>query len=206
PLAIVRPLIARSVALPLAWKTRVVLPPLTVTWVAPGPLMVRSFVTVSSLARVMVPFRPGANLMRSAPAVALAAVIAAAREFGPLGSRFLTVKVLGTVRSSSTSRRGTKGRRGATLRRGCRARPRPERPFSQRTHEVNTIDYVSWGKSVCGHRGKHRSRRADQSHTKMPGTGYLFPAVPPGLTRRPLLSLTACCLVGWGTYLSAEEP
>src|SRR5262245_9803322 len=39
--------------------------------------------------------------------------MAARKDSGPLSLRLLTVKVLGTVRSSSTVSRGTKERRGA---------------------------------------------------------------------------------------------
>ena len=49
PLAIVSPLIARSVLLPVTWKTRTAPSPLAVITPAPGPLIVRSSVTLSSL-------------------------------------------------------------------------------------------------------------------------------------------------------------
>jgi WD40 repeat protein len=57
----VRSSMVRCVPLPLTWKTRVLLPPLTVSLFAPGPLMVRSSVTASSLLRVMLLCSPGAN-------------------------------------------------------------------------------------------------------------------------------------------------
>jgi hypothetical protein len=94
---------ARWVLLPLTWKTRVALPPLTVSWLAFRPSIVRSSVTLSSppaLLRVMVPFNPLANWMTSAPGWVLAAVIAARSDPGPLSARLVTVKVLSRVRSS----------------------------------------------------------------------------------------------------------
>src|SRR4029077_9979841 len=92
--------VVASVALPLTWKTRVAPPPLTVILPAPRPLMVKSWVMLNSLTRVIVPFSPPANLITSALGLALATVIAARKESAPLSLRFLTVMVLGTARSS----------------------------------------------------------------------------------------------------------
>src|SRR5262245_30133770 len=109
------PVIVRRsmVTLPaLMSKMRVTSLPDTANWLALAPLIVRASVMLSSLARGMVPFNPGANWMTSAPGVVFADVIAARSEPGPLSSRFMTVKVLGRARPSSASRAG-RGRRGA---------------------------------------------------------------------------------------------
>ena len=58
PFAMVRSSMRTAVESPLMLKTRVVLPPLTVILLAPGPLMARSSVRLSSLPRVIVPFSP----------------------------------------------------------------------------------------------------------------------------------------------------
>src|SRR5436305_1181412 len=134
---------------PRAWL------PVKVSWLAPGPLIVRSSVMLNSplaLVRVMVPFNPPANLMTSAPGVVLAAVIAARSEPEPLSARLVTVKVLGTVRSSSTSRRGRKERgRGSVRReeRGCGPRrPRTEPPLRHWSHEGNSMVVISCEEAV----------------------------------------------------------
>src|SRR5262245_7339931 len=92
-----------STAAPLAMlKTRLVSLPLTARRLAPGPTRDTSSVMLNSpLVRVIVPRTPDANVMTSAPGLVLAAVIAARSESEPLSARLPTLKVLGTVRSSS---------------------------------------------------------------------------------------------------------
>src|SRR5262249_49165487 len=119
PLAMVRPEIVTPVFL-IVWKTRWVLLPLTVTLAAPGPWIVRFFVTASSpLVSVMVPLTAAGKGMVSPGG---AAAIWARSEPAPLSLRLVTVRVLGTVRSSSASRRGRTGRDRRAVGRGGRKR------------------------------------------------------------------------------------
>ena len=74
----------RWVSAPLTEKARVTWSPLTVSLSRPRPLMVRSSVTPSWLARSIEPLSPPANSMTSAPGKALAASMAARNEPGPL--------------------------------------------------------------------------------------------------------------------------
>src|SRR5262245_21098379 len=137
---------ARSVALPLTWKTRVVLPPLTVNLFAFGPSIVRSSVTLSSLARVMVPLSPPANLMTSAPAPALAAVIAARSEPSPPSARFVTVNVLGKARPSRASSRGRNRWRSAALPLGPLSRAADGIPSQGQSNMVGLLHNRAWGR------------------------------------------------------------
>lgn len=134
PLATVRLSSVTLVPATLMSKTRTALAPLTVSRSAPGPSIVTSPVMFSSLLSGMAPCRPGAKLMASGPAWALASRTAWRSDPGPLSFRFLTVKVLGTVRSSRAVSRGTKGRRAA------RARPAGRR--RERRRKVNNIGYL----------------------------------------------------------------
>ncbi len=87
--------------------------PLTVSWSAPGPLIVISVViTNCPLVRMIVPVTPEAKLIASGPEFASAARTAPRSEPAPLSARLRTVKVLGKVRPSKTSRRGTNPRGG----------------------------------------------------------------------------------------------
>ena len=103
PSAIVKRVSSTSVVLPLMLKTRVALLPLMVKSFSPRPWIVRSSVMLNSLPSVMVPCKPPANLIRSAPGLTLASRIACRSESRPLSARLWTVKVLRTVRSSSRS-------------------------------------------------------------------------------------------------------
>ncbi len=123
----------------LTSKTRVVPPPLTVIWLAPGPLTVRSSVMAISLASVMVPCSPLAKSTLSAPGWALAWPTAHRSEPVPLSARLVTVKVLGTVRSSRAVSHGTKGRRG---RRARVSRLRSGRHPRGRSKKASNIGYL----------------------------------------------------------------
>ena len=89
----------------LTSKTRLVLLPLMASRPGPGPLMSRLLlIASSSLVRVIFwPLRAGAKTIVSPP---LAALIAARREPDPFSRLLVTVKVLGTARSSRPSSRG----------------------------------------------------------------------------------------------------
>src|SRR5262245_22746042 len=129
PLAIVRP--AMVTVPPLTAKTRVVPPPLTVRWLAPGPSIVRLEAMAISLASGIVPFRPGANRTVSAPEATPARSVP-----GPLSARLVTVYVLGTVRSSRAVNRGGKGRRQPA---SGPFRPRLRAADGFRSHEEKNI-------------------------------------------------------------------
>jgi hypothetical protein len=104
PLATVRPAI-KTVVSPASPKTRLTPSPLTVRALAPGPLIVTPSVISSwPLVRAIVPVT--AKSITSAPGLALAAATAARSEPGPVSSRLVTVKVLGSLRSSRMSRHG----------------------------------------------------------------------------------------------------
>src|SRR4029453_394450 len=105
-----------------------------------------------------------ANLMTSAPGWALASVTAWANDPGPLSARFVTVNVLGTVRSSRTIRRGTKDRRGGRARVACF---RSERHPRVRRKNGSNIGYPS---ERNGSAIKERALigRADRAHKPMP--------------------------------------
>ena len=83
-------------------KTRLRSLPLTASRFAPGPSIRTSSVMRSSpLVRATVPRSPCAKSTTSAPGLVLAAVTAARSDPAPASARFQTVKVAGTVRSSS---------------------------------------------------------------------------------------------------------
>src|SRR5262249_35214596 len=116
PLAMVRPeidtLVPRRV-----WKTRWALLPLTVMVAAPGPWTVRLWSMASSpLVRVIVPPRPLAKLTVSPAAEA---AIWPRSEPAPLSSRFVTVSVAGTARSSRARKAGPGGGPRAGRREGA---------------------------------------------------------------------------------------
>ena len=95
----------------LMLKTRLASLPLTASRPAPGPSIRRPSVMPNSpLVRATVPRSPWAKVMTSAPGLALAAVIAARSEPGPLSARLPTVKVLRTMRSSSCATLNRVGR------------------------------------------------------------------------------------------------
>src|SRR5579885_645190 len=101
PLATVRSAILTE-GLPASPKTRLAWLPLTVRLLRPGPLMVKlSVMSSSPLVRVMVPVV--AKVITSAPGLALAALTAARSEPVPVSRRLVTVKVLGSARSSRAS-------------------------------------------------------------------------------------------------------
>ena len=87
-------------------KTRLESLPLTDSRSAPGPLIVTLSVISNSLFSVMVPCSPGANAMVASPDW-----MPARSEQAPLSFRFVTMKVLSSLRSSITSRRGRTERR-----------------------------------------------------------------------------------------------
>jgi hypothetical protein len=73
----------------------------TVMLAAPGPVMVTGLVTSGrAVAKVMVPVRPAWKVMVSAPAAALASVIACRSVPAPVSARVVTGKFAGAVRSS----------------------------------------------------------------------------------------------------------
>jgi hypothetical protein len=83
-----------------------------------------------------------------APDVALAEVIAARSESLPLSCRFITVNVLGTVRSSRTTHRGKKaGRRGLANARSPLL-VFADRTLSRRSHEESVIVQMPFAVSV----------------------------------------------------------
>src|SRR5579871_4735894 len=130
------PAIVRSAMVtlpPLMSKTRTAFWPLTVTWLAPGPLMARFELIVISLASGMVPCRPAANLIVSAPEATPARKVP-----GPLSARLVTVNVLGRARCSRVISRGTKDRRGGPARRPCL---RPERHRRERRKKASSIGH-----------------------------------------------------------------
>src|SRR6266851_7422014 len=102
PFLIVRPLRVTEFAVLVTSNTREALLPLTASWPAPGPVMVRLCLMSSSpLVSVMVwPSRLGAKTMVS---LLWAAAISARNEPAPLSRLFRTVSVLGIQRSSSAS-------------------------------------------------------------------------------------------------------
>jgi len=83
--------------------------PLTEIRFAPGPSMVTLLLIDNSLATVMVPC---SRLAKSMVSPLLAAASSARSEPDPLSRRFVTVKTLGKLLSSSASKRGTTERRG----------------------------------------------------------------------------------------------
>ena len=107
PLAIVRPEMATFA--PAISKTRLASLPLTDSLFAPGPLIVTlSVIDNSPLVSVMVPCSP---LAKSIVSPLWARPISARSEPVPWSCRFVTVKALGTLRSSSASRRSVCSRR-----------------------------------------------------------------------------------------------
>src|SRR5262249_33670499 len=98
-------------------KTRLASLPLTASLFAPGPLIVTLLVMSNSPpVSVIVPCSPLANVMASSPEAS-----PARKEPGPLSLVFRTVKVLGSVRSSSRNSCGRRrGGRWAGRRRGAR--------------------------------------------------------------------------------------
>jgi hypothetical protein len=78
--------------------------PLTVRSLAPGPAIVSSPASTSSVPEsVMVPRAPASNVMTSAPARLLASVTAWRSEPMPVSARFVTVNVTRSWRDSSDS-------------------------------------------------------------------------------------------------------
>src|SRR5262245_3570867 len=161
PLAMVRPAMV-TFALLLMSKIRLALLPLTVIWLAPGPLMVMLLVRFSwPLRSVMVPCRPGAKSM-TAPVVASAAWTAARNEPGPLSWRLDTTRggALSSVRSSSASRRGRKrgsrrpaaGRRFLGACRDCRVTACNQRRIDKRDM-VQLLRYG--GRGTSGENAPH---------------------------------------------------
>src|SRR5260370_24477313 len=139
PLLIVRPRRVTGFATVEATSnTREALLPLTVSWPAPGPAMVRFFLMSSSpLVSVMVwKSRLGAKTMVSP---LWAAAMSARSEPAPLSRLFVTVSVPGTKRSSRLSRQGPKVRctgRDLLVHDGGPAQPgvrhdRARRPYPQ---------------------------------------------------------------------------
>src|SRR5262245_41592287 len=106
PLAMVRPEKMKLCVPPeVRLKTCEAWLPLTVSRSAPGPLIVRSWLTKSwPLVRLMVPFSPDWKLIRSGTAVLLASRTAWRSEPGPASFRLMTVKVAGARRSSRAAR------------------------------------------------------------------------------------------------------
>ena len=82
PSAIVKRVISTSVVLPLMLKTRVALLPLMAKSSSPRPLIVRSSVMLNSLPSAIVPCKPPANLITSAPGLTLASGSPAAASRG----------------------------------------------------------------------------------------------------------------------------
>jgi hypothetical protein len=123
PPAMVRPEMVTLVPAKV-WKTRWALPPLTVIVPAPGSWMVRFLVTASSpLVRLIVPLRELSKTMVSPED---AAAIWPRSEPSPLSLRLVTVRVLGTERSSRDSRAGRKRDFPEGRRVRARGRGRPE--------------------------------------------------------------------------------
>src|SRR5260370_6144206 len=137
-LLIVSPLRVTDFVVLVTSNTREAWLPLTVSWLAPGPVMVTLWLMSSSpLVNVMVwPSRLGAKTMVS---LLWAAAMSARSEPAPLSRLFRTVSVLGSQRSSRLSRQGLKPRcagRALLLDAGRAARPgvrkdRPRRSESQ---------------------------------------------------------------------------
>jgi len=125
-------------------KTRAVLLPLTVMLLAPGPLMVRASVTLSSLASVIVPVKPWAKRIVSAPGLAFARLTASRSEPAPLSARFMTVNVPGTVRSSSRSTDGRTRDGARALRRVSRAWRLREKERNMKKSPVAMRSAVQW--------------------------------------------------------------
>src|SRR5262249_43106548 len=161
---------------------------------APGRRRVGSPVTLSSpRVRAMVPpLAAGAKAIRSAPGLALASRTACRSEPGPLSARFLTVKVLGTVRSSSRS----------TLNRAARARLRSRAgrcPFSvpdttkreraDRSQDDRRMAKTPWEDWSAIQWEHHRSGRADRAPGRCRAGGGLAwregPPRPPCLYSNP---------------------
>ncbi|HEX4610736.1 MAG TPA: hypothetical protein VH092_21280 [Urbifossiella sp.] len=116
PLVIVSPEIV-TVA-PVMSNTRKALFPLTVSCVAPGPVMVRSPVMAGSAALVAVmvwPARLGSKVMLSAPAAAFASVMAWRSDPAPVSLVVVTVNVAGTSRPSRAVSVGRNPRRLADM-------------------------------------------------------------------------------------------
>src|SRR5262245_204362 len=190
------------------WKTRWALLPLTVNRPAPGPLTTRSSVISSSaLVRPMVPCSPGAKLTTSGPGCALALAIAWRSEPAPPSARLVTVKALGTVRSSRASSRGlgrAAGRQGAARRVWSAGR----RWRRQRVHDMAESPLrvgLRWQV------GGERRRLADRGAGAMPGVreplphGVSRPHVPPPLTTGPAGSVRAAARVTVGSRLQGIE-
>ena len=122
PSAMVRPAMVTVAWLPMS-KTRLALLPLTVSWPAPGPVMVRSWLMTSwPLLSVMVwPERPAAKSMVSPAAAAAISPRSEPSLATPVSRLLVTVRVLGSQRPSRGSRRGRKNRGRLSVLR----RPRP---------------------------------------------------------------------------------
>src|SRR5262249_11753654 len=137
PPAIVRP--EMDTASPAStWNTRERLPPLTISWSAPGPLIFRSSVMSSSPpVRAMVPISPSSKTMVSAPAWALAWPTAARSEPSPPSARVVTWNAAGTTRASSDSR---PSRARAGFRTAAAGRPRPRNHFeTERRTDISDL-------------------------------------------------------------------
>ncbi len=130
-------------------KTRLASLPLTASRPAPGPSIRRSSVMLNSpLVRAMVPSRAaGAKRIRSAPGLVLASRIACRSEPRPLSARLPTVKVLGTMRSSSRSTLNRVGRGGCGSRVGrcpCSVPDGTKRERADRSQDDRRMAKTPW--------------------------------------------------------------
>src|SRR2546421_10587117 len=129
---------------PATANTRLALLPLTVILSAPGPFTARLPRILSwPLVSAMVPVKPAAKLIVSAPGLRLDRRTACRSEPAPLSLRFSTVKVLGSVRSSRGISRGTKERRAV-----CAL------AFAARTRHKEAIDMADLLFHIAGRRSE----------------------------------------------------